>query len=563
MITLRPYQDLAVSGTFNEWKENTSTLVVMPTGTGKTTVFAEIARRFLPLRTLVIAHREELIFQARERMEMFGLTTDIEMADFTASTGLFGSAQCVVATVQTMAKRLSRFDPQRFGLLVIDEFHHATALTYRKVLDHFRQNTDLRVLGVTATPDRTDEEALGQVCESVAFDYEVLDAISEGWLVPVQQQRVVIQELDFSEVRTTAGDLNGADLAAVMEREKPLQGLVGSSIELIGDKQAILFASSVAHAERCCDIFNRHKPDMATFICGTTDKEIRRVELDRFRKGDRQILTNVGVATEGFDCPNVSVILVGRPTESRSLYAQMAGRGLRPLPGLVDAFSTPEARRAAILQSSKPHCLLVDFVGNSGRHKLMSGADILGGKISDETLSRAKQIINKAKSSKSITEALSEADEEIRREKEERRRNEEARRAKLVAKVQYSSRSVNPFDVLDISPVKERGWDSGKQLSEKQKQLLMKQGINPEGMPFSQAKQLLNNIFTRWDKSLATFKQCSLLKRQGVDGSKLTMKQASALIDRIVANKWRYSPEMMKGICDDNPTREVDKGQPK
>lgn len=558
-FTLRPYQADAVTSAFERWKEDTSTLIVCPTGTGKTSIFAEIARRFSPIRSLIIAHREELIFQAKERLESLNLSTDIEMAEMTAVTGLFGSAKCVLASVQTMHRRLARFDPQQFGLLVIDEFHHATATTYRKVMDHFRKNPDLKILGVTATPDRADEEALGQVMDSVAFDYEILDAINDGWLVPVEQQRVCVKDLDFSEVRTTAGDLNGADLAAVMEQEKNVQGVVGSSIELIGDRQAILFASSVLHAEKSCEIFNRHRGGMATFICGETDKETRRVALRRFLDGETQVLTNVGVATEGFDAPNVSVILVARPTESRSLYAQMAGRGMRPVPGLVDCFADAEERKVAIAQSKKPAILLVDYVGNSGRHKLMSSADILGGKVSEDVLERAKKIGESAKGSVRMVEVLAEAEEQLRKEREQRKMADEARRARLVAKVQYSTRMVNPFDVLDISPVKERGWDKDKVLSEKQRALLLKQGIDGDAMPYAQAKQILDNIFGRWSKKLATFKQCSLLKRHGVNAAQMTMKDASVLIDKIANNHWHFTPDMMPSNA--NP-KEMDSGNP-
>src|SRR5205823_2117669 len=146
------------------------------------------------------------------------------------------------------------------------------------------------VLGVTATPDRADEEALGQIFESVAYDYEILDAINDGWLVPVMQQMVKITGLDFSHIRTTAGDLNGADLARVMEDEKNLQGMVGASIEIIGGKRTIMFTSSVRHAEMCCNILNRHHQGMAKWICGTTPKDERRQTLKDFENGKVQVV---------------------------------------------------------------------------------------------------------------------------------------------------------------------------------------------------------------------------------------------------------------------------------
>jgi superfamily II DNA or RNA helicase len=558
-MKLRPYQNDAANACFEAWRENTSTLIVVPTGGGKTQIFADIIRRFQPQRAIVIAHREELIFQARERIEMIaGVGCQVEMADMTASNDLFTRAPCVIATVQTLHRRLERFDPMGFGLLVIDEVHHATAGTYRKIIDHFKRNTDLRILGVTATPDRADEEALGQIFDTVAYDYEILDAIHDGWLVPVDQQVVHVGDLDFSQIRTTAGDLNSGDLAAVMEAEKNLQGVVGSSLEIIGERQTILFAVSVIQAEKACEIFNRHRDGMATFISGTTDKEERRDKIAKFKNSQTQVLCNVGIATEGSDFPNVSVIVMARPTKSRSLYAQMAGRALRPLAGLVDQFETPDERKAAIARSSKPSALLVDFAGNSGKHKLMTSADILGGKVSDEAIERAVVKVAKAGTAVRMVEVLEEEEELLRVEKEQRRIADEARRARLVARVQYQTRKVNPFDVLDISPAKERGWDSGRKLSEKQAALLLKQGIDGRAMPYAQAKQLLNNIFMRWDKRLATFKQCGLLKKHypQLDIKTLSMKDASSMIDALAKNGWRKptdAPPIQKPVQESVP----------
>lgn len=549
---LRPYQQAAAEAAFEQWRENTSTLIVLPTGGGKTVTFAAIIKRFLPARSLVLAHREELIFQAREKIEAVGITCDVEMADLTADANLFGRKQCVIATVQTMHKRLDRHEPHDFGLVIVDEVHHGTALTYTKILDHFKRNPDIRILGVTATPDRADEEALGQIIDTVAYDYEILDAINDGWLVPVEQQVVHIADLDFSAVRTTAGDLNGADLAKVMEQEENLQGICGASMQIIGDRQTIMFASSVLHAEKACEIFNRYQSQSACFICGETDKEERRRIMDDFRAGKTQILCNCGIATEGTDLPGVSVVIMARPTKSRSLYAQMAGRSMRPLPGLVDPWPTADERKAAIAGSEKPACLLIDFCGNSGKHKLVTSADILGGKVSDEAVERAKEIVAKAKGQVRMVEILAEAEEQLRQERERRRLEDEARRARLVARVEYKTRAVNPFDVLAITPVKERGWDKGKVLSEKQAALLLKQGIDGRSMPYSQAKQILDNIFKRWDAKLATFKQVSLLRKHGVDGTKMTMKDASGLIDKIANNRWRFTPDMLPKPTESN-----------
>jgi len=432
MSTLRDYQAEAVVSVMNEWQEKNSTLVVCPTGTGKTQIFCDIIRRMQPKRAMVLAHRGELITQAVNRLRSdFGISADIEMADLCADEMYHNRAPVVVSTIQTQCAgnggygRMRIFDPFDFGLVVCDEAHHYTSPSFRRVLDYYKQNPELKILGVTATPDRADEEALGQVFESVAYDYEILDAIHDGWLVPVDQKMVHIEGLDFSHIRTTAGDLNGADLAAVMEAEKNLQGIAAASIDIIGDsKRTLVFTVTVKQAEMLSEIFNRHREGMANWICGKTPKDQRHRIFGDFDTGRTQVLVNVGVATEGYDNPKVEVIVQGRPTKSRCLYAQIIGRSLRPLKGVVDGLDAAEERKAAIASSEKPSALVLDFVGNAGRHKLMTTADILGGKVSEEAVARA--IAKAKKNGKAIRmdEALDEAERDIQREIEERKRRE-------------------------------------------------------------------------------------------------------------------------------------------
>lgn len=544
-IRLRDYQERAVEAVLKEWQDVPSTLISHPTGCGKTTIFTEIVRRCQPKRALILAHREELIFQIQERMqEQADLFCDIEMAEMDSASTEYHGAPVVVATVQTLIsgrgekRRMHRFSPHEFGILTIDECHHSTAASYRAIIDHFKLNPDLRILGVTATPDRADEEALGQIFETVADDYGILDAIHGGWLVPIDQQMVEIEGLDYSDVRTTAGDLNSGDLAIVMEAEKNLQGVVGSTIELISGKQAIVFTASVKHAELACNIFNRHKQGMANWVSAKTPKRDRRELMQSFRDGALQVICNVGVITEGVDVPAATVCVMARPTKSRSLYAQMAGRVLRPLPGLVDEIEDAQVRQMAIAGSMKPNALVVDFVGNSGRHRLMTTADILGGKVSDEAVELA---IRKAMDGQPVrmNEALDEAEEEIRLKRIRDQQELIARRAKIMAKVKYSTKSVDPFYAFDIVPVYDRGWDVGKSLSDKQKGLLIRQGIDPSSMSYAQGKQVLNNLFYRWENKLATLKQCALLKRYGYETKSLTRDQASTLIDRLAKNFWK------------------------
>ena len=231
---------------------------------------------------------------------------------------------------------------------------------------------------------------------------------------------------------------------------------------------------------------------------------------------------------------------MARPTKSRSLYAQMAGRATRPLPGIVDGLNTDDERKAAIAASAKPCALIMDFVGNAGRHKLMTSADILGGNSSDEAIARALERVQREGGAMRMDKLLDEEEEMLKAEKEERRLADAANRARLTARVKWSSQNVNPFDVFDLTPRKERGWDQGKTLSDKQSAILLKQGIDPAGMPYSQAKQLLNEIFRRWDGSLCSFKQAKVLKNHGFDPN-LSRDDARKTIDTLAANHWRRS----------------------
>lgn len=540
MKTLRPYQQTAKDAVFEAWKENQSTLVVMPTGTGKTVLFSSIIQEISPKRAIVLAHRSELIFQAAEHIEACGIDVEIEMGEMRAENSFWSKAPVIVSTVQTQVAgnngdgRMAKFKPMDYGLVICDEAHHYVSPSFKRVLDYYRQNPDLKILGVTATPDRCDESALGQVFQSVAYDYEILDAILDGWLVPIRQQLVQIEGLDFSQMRTTAGDLNGADLAAVMEAEENLHGIASSTLEIIGDKRTIVFTASVKQAEMLSNIFNRHRSDMSKWVCGHTHKQERKDMLEDFSKGKTQVIVNVGVLTEGFDNPGVECIVQARPTKSRCLYSQMVGRATRPLAGIVDLYHTPEERKQAIANSPKPSMLIIDFAGNSGRHKLITTADILGGKYNDDEIEMAERRAKESGQSVDMTEEL----EKARQELLERKRLEEANRRKLVGKAIYRSKNVDPFNTLDIEPERERGWDSGKVLSEKQKSVLMKMGINPDDYSYHQCCQLVGEQVRRWTQGLCTMKQAKLLKKHGYETKDMTMKDASAIIDKLAQN-WR------------------------
>lgn len=515
--------------------------------TGKTVAFSHVIRSTFPRRSLVIAHRAELIWQAAEKIRaVTGWDVGIEMGDYHSQNGgLFKSPRVVVATVQTLTAggdgggRMSKYLPTDFDTIVIDECHHGISPSYKRVLKYFQQNPNLKVLGVTATPDRADEEALGQIFDTVAFDYEVLDAINDGWLCPIQQQIVGIEGLDYSHCKTTAGDLNGGDLARVMEEEETLQGVADATISIAGSKQTLVFAVSVKQAERLAEIFNRHAPGSTAWVCGETDKDVRRQLLADFSAKKIQRMVNCMCLTEGFDSPSVEYVVMGRATKSRSLYAQMLGRGTRPLPGLVDGLATPEERRNAIAASAKPFCNVIDFAGNSGKHKLASAADVLGGNVSDEIVAKVTEMARKTGKPVTIDQAIKDAEEEEARIREQKRLAEAASRMKLVAKAKFTTKIIDPFDAFQLMPVKARGWDADKSLSDKQRGILQKQGINPDSIPYAQAKQVLNELFRRWNNDLCTLGQAKVLTRYGYDVKEISRSDASKMIDAIAKNGWK------------------------
>lgn len=542
-MILRDYQEQAVQSTLREFETVQSTLGISATGTGKTIEALALAKQFIDRgeRVLFLAHREEILTKTRQTAEkVFGINCELELGDSHASE-IF-PAQLVLASVQTMiagrngARRMHKFSAFEFGLVIIDESHHAPAASYRTTVDYFKSNPDIKILGITATPLRSDEEALGQIFESVAFEYPIIQAIRDGWLVPVQQQLINIDSLDFSHIRTTAGDLNAGDLARVMEEERNLYGICDATMKEITHRCAIMFCVTVKHAEMACDILNRYRPGMACWASGKTPKEDRRRIWRDFNEGRHQLFVNVDLVSEGADVPDAELLIDATPTKSPLRYEQRLGRILRPLPGIVDGLSTAAARKAAIGDSKKSVATVIDFVGNAGRHKLIHAVDVLGGKISPDARELAERELRKTGRPERVDELVIQAE---RKEREESERIEAARRAKLTGRATYSKRSVNPFDAWDLIAPPDRAWDRSKRLSEKQRGILFKQGIDADSMSYAEAKTILNHLFYRWKNKLSTVRQSACLKRFGYETRNMTMTQASELITKLRENNWR------------------------
>ncbi len=426
-----------------------SLLAVAATGLGKTVMLAGVAKHWPIGRVMMISHRYELNTQAIRTFEnLCGEEVDLEQAMYMADRRS-NRTRIVVASVQTLVSkrkghyRMERFDPMDFGLIMIDEAHRAAADSYRRVVKYFREgNPNLKILGVTATPDRLDGVGLGCVFEDTVCDYNIQWAVENGWLVAPRQIIVQLEGLDLRDVKTVGGDLDNKQLAKVVEQEKNLHGMAKPIVDFAGrDKQAIVFASSVEHSQRLSELIRDYylrqhgtvERDTAVSIDGSMNpQDPRRIELiKRFKAGEIQFLCNCGVLTEGFDSPNVSLIAIGRPTKSRAMYIQMLGRGTRPLPGTVEDPIDAAARIEAIKQSAKPHCDVLDFVGQSGRHSLVCTTDILAGDTPEEVKERANKISSQKDFSGSTIDALKQAKEQLAAERE-------ARRKKVTVGVKYS-----------------------------------------------------------------------------------------------------------------------------
>ena len=407
-MQLRPYQTAALDAIQEEWKSHKATLINMATGLGKTIVMAGMVQRLFPKRILILVHRRVLAEQAIDKVfKTTGASTALEMGESSVSVhqpDMNGRLpRVIVASIQTMSSRndtgvarMEKFDPMDFGAVFCDEAHHTPAAQWRRVIQYFTEgNPNLRVLGVTATPDRADKKALGAVFDSVACEYDILFGVNDGWLVPPRQKLVQVTDIDFSQIHTRGGDLDTNELAAVMEQEKSLHGVVDQTVQQAGERKTLVFTASVKQAEQTALLFNRYRPDSAAMVSGETPEMERNRILGDFREGRLQYLCNCNVLTEGYDEWSVEVVALARPTKSRALYTQIVGRALRTQAGCIEGLETAEERREAIEMSAKPTATILDFEGNCGKHKLVCTADILGGDLPEPIRDRVRTILRR------------------------------------------------------------------------------------------------------------------------------------------------------------------------
>lgn len=402
-MLLRPYQQDALRISKERYDVGVRRqLIQLPTGTGKTPVFASLKNHHkFDNRMMVVVHREELAEQAADKIRIWNPTfrVGIEMGERECSS----SDDVVVASVQTLGnlKRLSKFVPRQFDAVVPDEAHHAVAPSWKKVFEHFglldlgetRATHRGLLLGVTATPNRGDGQGLGQVFDEIIYRMSILDAIRDGWLVDVRGFNVRT-DCDLSNVQVRAGDFSVGQLEDAVNTDYRNHLIVQNWLSRGEGRQTVAFCVDIAHAKRLADTFKAYGV-AAEALWGADPDRAEKLKYHKAKK--LQVLTNCGVLTEGYDDWQIGCIIMARPTKSQLLFVQMAGRGTR----IQDDIPNLNEAREKGLTIKKNDCILIDVVDNTGKHSLVTLASLfgLGDKtdLSGNTITRVKAKVDEAK----------------------------------------------------------------------------------------------------------------------------------------------------------------------
>ena len=369
-MQLRPYQKSAIFNIKKAFHEGVNKqVIVLATGLGKTVIFSHLIKQAIESRkkrALVIAHREELLTQAQDKILAVEPTLRVGIEQ--GANYAYDDCDVIIASVPTLGRadsqRIQRLNPHDFCLIVTDEAHHASAETYKRIFGHFgvlKEDNDINpnilLLGVTATPSRNDNQGIDQIFDQVTFDYGVVQAMKDGWLSRIRAFRVNT-DTDLTGIKTTAGDFNVGELADTVNNEERNKLVVKTYLEKAMGKQALCFAADVAHTQALCAEFNKQGVQ-ASFVTGDTPKEERRDRLQSFQEKKLQVMVNAMVLTEGYDNPSIEYVLMARPTKSGILFQQMIGRGTR-------------------LYDGKENLTIIDFVDNTYKQKLQTTASLLG-----------------------------------------------------------------------------------------------------------------------------------------------------------------------------------------
>lgn len=516
-MELRPYQQQAKDAIFSEWENGIKkTLLVLPTGCGKTIVFAKVAEECVKggSRVLILAHRGELLDQAADKI---GKSTGLGCATEKAEQTCLGSwFRIVVGSVQSMMreKRLNQFPNDYFNTIIIDEAHHCISDSYQKVLRHF---PDAEVLGVTATPDRGDMQNLGTVFESLAYEYTLPKAIKEGYLSPIKAVTIPLK-IDMSAVGVQAGDFKSGDIATALDPY--LESIAEEMEKYCSNKKTVVFLPLVKTSQKFRDILNNHGFKAAEV---NGDSKDRAEILEAFDKDQYNVLCNSMLLTEGWDCPSVDCIVVLRPTKVRSLYCQMVGRGTRLSP-----------------ETNKDHLLLLDFLWHTEWHELCHPASLIcesaevAQKMTENMEKDAGCVIDIEEAEKTASEdVVAQREEALAKQLSEMKR----RKKRLVDPLQFEM-SIQAEDLSGYVPA--FGWEMAPP-SEGQKKTLEKLGILPDAIENAgKASKILDRLDKRRREGLTTPKQIRFLESRGFQHvGTWQFETAKNMIDRIAGNGWR------------------------
>jgi superfamily II DNA or RNA helicase len=493
---LRPYQSECIEAVEGKFREFPSLLITLPTGGGKTVVFAEIARRRLPGRTLVLAHREELIAQAAHKIEAIaGVRPGIDMAGLRSD----GSEPVVCGSIQTLA-RGRELPGEPFDLMVIDEAHHAAADSYKRVVDRFSPR---HLLGCTATPYRGDKKSLACVFEEEAFNLGIMDLIGQGFLADIRV-RTLPATIDLSSVRVQQGDFSEADLGeAVAPALAELAAIVARDY---ADRKLLTFCPLRATSRVWTDALTAHGLPAAHVDGESSDRE---AILSAFTADRIRFLSNAMLLTEGYDEPSIDTILILRPTKSRGLFSQMIGRGTR-------------------IFSGKPHLLVLDPIFLAERYSIAGVPDLAAANAD-----QAARIKHKLAEGLDLTSAIKEAEREAKIELEKTLR-EYAGRTGYERCLGELALELGDAELAGFEPV--FGWHS-EQPTPKQLGMLLKCGVPADTVAAIQLKghasEIISHIVKRRDAGLATLKQVRYARRLGhTQPELLGFEEAKAWIDR-------------------------------
>lgn len=532
-MALRPYQLNAVKAVHKEWDSgNKNTLVVMPTGTGKTIVFSQIVKDQVAKgeKVLILAHREELLKQAADKLKASsGMESALEKA---ANTSIGSGLDVVVGSVQTLRQksRLEKFSKDYFGTIIIDEAHHSAADSYKNILEYFNQ---AKVLGVTATPDRADMKSLSDVFDSLAFEYKLPEAINDGYLCKIRTKTIPLK-VDISKVHTLAGDFNPNELGQALDLY--LEAIANSIVKECKGRKTVIFTPLVRISQRLNELLKNRGID--TIEVNGSSKDRERILKD-FENGKYDAMTNAMLLTEGWDCPSVDCIICLRPTKSRSLYAQIVGRGTR-------------------LCKGKDNLLILDYLWLSGKHSLCHPSDIFC-EDAEVAARTTKKLADYAATDcggldgpdgTDLIQAIQEAQEEMENEKRQMMRRieeqEEAVRKRLAEQRQKRKGLVDPFQYMfsiestairDYKPT--FGWET-KAPSKKAKDAIEGYGVDASNIESAGlASLILKELMKRWDSGMATPKQIRFLENKDFRHvGRWTKTYASGVIGTISDHDW-------------------------